>query len=195
MACSGGNARGAFYSVLLQKGRQGTGPGWRRTESHFAPVKSHPHIPRPVDIRLPDVGYQYPGAQDLVMHFRIQLLHQDSGMPSHPVQSAVQKLTAFRLRDFRAQFPAQVIVLYLFLQGNKRKVIIVIPYPELFPPGNAVPLLAQRLVRIIIKVDAPYQIPPVRPRMGIGTHDSLQAAPKLQIPGISDFIFQFVAKA
>ena len=115
-------------------------------------------------------------------------------MPFHPIQAAFQQLPAFPLGNFCIQFHTQAAVLDLFFQYDIGKIIVIIPNPELFPSGNAVYLLPQRLIFIIVKINTPYSVPAVGIRMRICPHHSFQAAFQLQILEIADHIFQLMAK-
>ena len=52
-------------------------------------VKGDPYISGLIDIRLPYIGHQHPGSQQLVMHLRIQFPHQRGQMVPHPPELPV----------------------------------------------------------------------------------------------------------
>ena len=110
-------------------------------------------------------------------------------MPPHPADSAFQQLSALTFRNLGIVFPAQITILFLFLQQDKGKVVIVIPYPEFLPYRSAVRFLPQRFVRKIVKINTAYQIAALRTPMGIRLRHSPKTALQLQVLGVSDAVF------
>ena len=90
---------------------------------------------------------------------------------------------------------AEVIVLDLLFQRNEGEVVVVIADAEFFALLHAVDLFPQRLVPVIIKVDASYRIKSIRARMRIALHDGPEPLPKCVVVGRADLIFQLMPVA
>ena len=90
---------------------------------------------------------------------------------------------------------AEVIVLDLLFQRNEGEVVVVIADAEFFALLHAIDFFPQRLVLVIIKVDASYRIKPIRTCMRIALHDSSEPLSECVVVGRADLIFQLMPVA
>ena len=155
-------------------------------------IEGHADISGIVDVRLPHIGHQYTWTELLRFHFAVKLLDKRLRMLQHPCPWLLKNPPILLDGQVGVNFHTEVIVLDLLFQRNVRKVVIVIADAEFFPLLHAIDLFPQRLVFVIIKVDASYRIKPIRTRMRIALHDSSEPLSECVVVGRVDLIFQFM---
>ena len=90
---------------------------------------------------------------------------------------------------------AEVIVLDLLFQRNKRKPVIIITNTKFLPFLDPVNLLPKGFIIDVIKINATDLISPIRSRMRIALHDGPEPLPKCVVVGRADLIFQLMSVA